>query len=82
MRAVREYGPAAPRQQWLRTNVSVLGLDETAFLAATATSLTRFVTGLVDLRPAGGGPARLLDIVLSGTGILKGRWMPDRSSRR
>jgi hypothetical protein len=40
--------------------VAVLGLDETAFLAATAASPTQFVTGLVDLKPAGGGPVACL----------------------
>ncbi len=52
MRAVGEYGRRILDSQWLHTNVAVLGLDETAFLAATPTSATRFVTGLVDLRPA------------------------------
>jgi transposase len=78
MRAVREYGQRILDQQWLHTNVSVLGLDETAFLAATATSPTRFVTGLVDLRPAGGGPARLLDIVLGRSGRVVSDWLDQR----
>ena len=47
MRAVWEYGQRILDQQWLHTNVTVLGLDETAFLAATAVSTTQFVTGLV-----------------------------------
>ena len=51
MRAVWEYGQKILDQQWLHTNVRVLGLDETAFLAASATSHTQFVTGLVDLAP-------------------------------
>ncbi len=62
-RAVLEYGTqlldAAARSRL----VGMLGVDETAFLKATPTSPTRFATGLVDLRPAGGGPARLLDVV-------------------
>jgi transposase len=49
MRAVREYGQHLLDAQWLHTTVTVLGLDEIAFLAASATSSTRFVTGLVDL---------------------------------
>ena len=57
MRAVWEYGQRVLDAQWLHTNVTVLGLDETAFLAASVTSPTQFVTGLVDLEPAGGGPA-------------------------
>jgi hypothetical protein len=59
MRAVTEYGQRILDAQWLHTNVTVLGLDETAFLAASATSATQFVTGLVDLEPAGSGLARL-----------------------
>jgi len=78
MRAVREYGQRILDAQWLHTNVTVLGLDETAFLAATATSPTRFVTGLVDLRPAGGGPARLLDIVPGRSGRVVSDWLADR----
>lgn len=32
MRAVREYGKKILNCQWLHTQVSALGLDETAFL--------------------------------------------------
>ena len=56
MRAVSEYGQRVLDSQWLHQKVSVLGLDETAFLAASATCGTQFVTGLVDLAPARGGP--------------------------
>jgi hypothetical protein len=43
-------------------DIEALGLDETAFQAASARRSTSFVTGLVDLtrRPE---PARLLDVV-------------------
>jgi hypothetical protein len=78
MRAVWEYGQKILNSQWLHTNVDVLGLDETAFLAATAVSPTRFVTGLVDLQPAGGGPARLLDIVFGRSGRVVSDWLEDR----
>jgi transposase len=78
MRAVWEYGQKILDEQWLHTNVSVLGLDETAFLAATATSPTRLVTGLVDLAPAGGGPARLLDVVEGRSGQVVTDWLDDR----
>jgi hypothetical protein len=60
MRAVCEYGQKILDSQWQHTNVTVLGLDETAFLAASATSPTRFVKRLVNLKPATGGPARLV----------------------
>ncbi len=75
MRAVVEYGTqildAAARDRLVR----VLGVDETAFLKATPTSPTRFATGLVDLRPAGGGPARLLDIVEGRSGRVLADWI-------
>ena len=41
MRAVAEYGQGILDARWLSRQVSVLGLDETAFLAATAVSPTR-----------------------------------------
>ena len=78
MRAVTEYGQKILDQQWLHTNVAVLGLDETAFLAASATSGTQFVTGLVDLKPAGGGPARLLDVVEGRSGQVVTAWLDQR----
>lgn len=77
-RAVWEYGQRILDEQWLHTNVSVLGLDETAFLAATSTTATRLVTGLVDLAPAGGGPARLLDVVEGRSGPVVTDWLDER----
>jgi hypothetical protein len=38
-------------------------VDETALTAATATSPTAFVTGILDLTRRRGGVARLLDVV-------------------
>ena len=67
MRAVAEYGQRILDARWL-SRLSMLGLDETAFLAATAVSPSRFVTGLVNLAPAGGGFARLLDVVEGRSG--------------
>ena len=78
MRAVTEYGQRILDGQWLHTNVTVLGLDETAFLAASATSPTQFVTGLVDIKPAGGGPARLLDVVAGRSGQVVTDWLDQR----
>jgi transposase len=77
MRAVWEYGQRILDQQWLHTNVTVLGLDETAFLAATAVSSTQFITGLVDLAPAGGGPALLLDVVEGRSGQVVTDWLDE-----
>jgi len=78
MRAVTEYGQHILDRQWLHTAVVKLGLDETAFLAATATSHTQFVTGLVDLAPAGGGPARLIDVVEGRSGKVVTDWLTER----
>lgn len=72
MCAVVEYGTqlldAAARGR-------LLGVDETALLKATPTSPTRFATGLADLRPAGGGPARLLDVVEGRSGRVLSDWI-------
>lgn len=56
MRAVTEFGGRILDAAWLDRAVTRLGVDETAFLAATARRHTQFVTGLVDLAPAGGWP--------------------------
>lgn len=80
MRAVWEYGQRILDEQWLSRKVSVLGLDETTFLSATAVSSTQYVTGLVDLNPAGGGPARLLDVVEGRCGQAVTDWLDDRGN--
>jgi transposase len=54
--------------------VEALGLDETAFTAATATHSTAFVTGIVDLT-RGRGPARLLDVVDDRSASALVSWM-------
>lgn len=59
MRSVREFGQRILDAAWVDRAVTRLGVDETAFLAATARAHTQFITGLADLAPAGGGPARL-----------------------
>jgi transposase len=78
MRSVTEYGRKVLDSQWLHTAVVKLGVDETAFLAATPTSHTRFVTGVIDLAPAGGGPARLLDVVEGRSGKVLTDWLTAR----
>jgi len=75
MRAVIEYGSQLLDRAAQDRLVRVLGVDETAFLKATPTSPTRFATGLVDLRPAGGGPARLLDVVEGRSGQVLSDWI-------
>ncbi len=78
MRAVSEYGRRLLDATFLASATTALGLDETAFLKATPTAHTRYVTGLVDLRPAGGGPARLLDLVEGRSGKVVTDWLTDR----
>ena len=81
MRAVREHGKrilASDRPA--DTPVQVLGLDETAFLKATATSHTQYVTGMVDVRPAAGGPARLIDVVEGRSGQVVTDWLAERGT--
>jgi len=81
MRAVVEYGTQILDAAAQGRLVRMLGVDETAFLKATPTSPTRFATGLLDLRPAGGGPARLLDIVEGRSGRVLSDWIDARRLR-
>jgi len=80
MRAVREFGHHVLDAAWVNRAVTRLGVDETAFLAAAARCHTQFVTGLVDLAPAGGGPARLLDVVPGRSGAVVSDWLTDRGT--
>ena len=80
MRAVAEFGQRILDAAWVDRAVTQLGVDETAFLAATARSHTQFVTGLVDLKPGGGGPARLLDVVQGRSGAVVSQWFTERGS--
>ena len=59
--------------------VAVLGVDETAFQAASATRSTSFVTGIVDLTRRD-RPARLLDVVADRSASALLSWMSERSS--
>ncbi|MDP9432864.1 MAG: hypothetical protein M3P91_09190 [Actinomycetota bacterium] len=63
MAAVRAYGTPLVEDPDRLEGVSELGMDETAFLAATATHSTEYVTGVVDVRAA-----RLLDVVQGRSG--------------
>jgi transposase len=58
--------------------VTALGLDETAFQAASATRATSFVTGIVDLTRRGRGPARLLDVVEDRSASALVGWLDER----
>jgi transposase len=55
--------------------VDTVGVDETAFLAATALAGTRFATGIVALN----GRARLLDVVEGRSGTALSGWVSGRS---
>ena len=77
MRAVSEYGTPLVDDPARLAGVTALGVDETAYLAATATHPTEFATGLVDLTRTG-GPARLLDVVPGRSGAVLSSWLRDR----
>ena len=56
--------------------VTAVGVDETAYLRATATHATTFATGIADLTP--GRAARLLDVVEGRSGAVLADWLADR----
>jgi transposase len=58
--------------------VGAVGVDETAFLRASATRATTFATGIADLSP--GRPARLLDVVEGRSGTVLAAWLADRDA--
>jgi transposase len=74
MAAVREYGRPLVDDPGRLAGVCTLGVDETAFLAATATSSTVFATGIVALN----GRARLLDVVEGRSGKALCDWVSAR----
>jgi transposase len=74
MAAVREYGEPLVDDPSRLDAVHVLGVDETAFLAATPTSGTVFATGIVAL----GGRARLLDVIEGRSGKALCGWVSGR----
>jgi transposase len=78
MAAVRDHGqPLVDDPERLR-GVRAVGVDETAFTAATATSPTAFVTGIVDLTHRVGGVARLLDVVEDRSATALSCWITQR----
>jgi transposase len=58
--------------------VTAVGVDETAYLRATATHATTFATGIADL--TAGRPARLLDVVEGRSGTVLGAGLGERDS--
>jgi transposase len=75
MSAVREYGQPLVDDPARLDEVHTLGVDETAFLAATPTAGTVFATGIVALN----GRARLLDVVEGRSGKALSGWVSRRS---
>jgi transposase len=71
MAAVRDYGSRLVDDPHRLDNVDTLGVDETAFLAATASSGTRFATGIVALN----GRPRLLDVVEGRSATALSGWI-------
>ena len=74
MAGVREYGQPLVEDPDRLARVHTLGVDETAFLAATPTSGTTFATGIVALN----GRARLLDIVEGRSAKALSDWVSAR----
>jgi transposase len=79
MRAVVEHGAPLVDDPARLEGVAALGVDETAFLAATSTHATEFATGLVDLTRAD-GPARLLNVVPGRSGAVLSSWLRSRDA--
>ena len=76
MTAVRVFGEPLVDDPHRLDRVIRLGVDETAFLAATAYRSTCFVTGIVDLT---GRVARLLDVVEGRSGKALCDWVSGRA---
>jgi transposase len=77
MRAVRDHGRPLVDDPARLDGVRSVGVDETAFLAATGRHSTEFVTGIVDLS----GPPRLLDVVPGRSGSALSDWVSGREQR-
>jgi transposase len=74
MTAVRDYGVPLVDDPNRLQDVHTLGVDETAFLAATPTSGTAFATGIVALN----GRPRLLDVVPGRSANALSTWVSGR----
>lgn len=78
MRGIVERGAPLVDDPTRLGEVTHLGVDETVFLSANGEHSTLFATGMVDTRPAGGGPARLLDVVPNRSGKAVADWLDTR----
>jgi transposase len=75
MAAVTEYGSPLVDDPRRLEPVGCIGVDETAFQAASARRSTTFATGIVDLT---GGRARLLDVVEGRSAQALSGWIDAR----
>lgn len=75
MRAVRDYGTPLVEDPTRTAGVAAVGVDETAFLAASAGSHMQFVTGIVALPGPGRPRAQLLDVVRGRSGSVVQQWL-------
>jgi transposase len=78
MRAVRDHGQPLVDDPARLAGVAAVGVDETAFLAATSRHHTEFVTGVVDLTGRRRRTARLLDVVEGRSGKALSGWVSAR----
>jgi transposase len=81
MRAVVQHGERLVDDPGRLAGVTAVGVDETAYLAATAVSHTAFVTGIVDLTGRPDRPARLLDVVEGRSGTALSDWVSARDQQ-
>jgi transposase len=79
MAAVREHGTPRVDDPTRLDGVEALGLEETAFQAASAKRSTSFVTGIVDLTRRGGTSARLLDVIDDRSASALVSWINQRT---
>ena len=78
MAAVVEHGTPRVDDLSRLDDVEAFGVDETAFLAASATRSTSFVTGIVDVTRRRGGSARLLDVIEDRSACALVSWVSQR----
>jgi transposase len=76
MRQVIERGVSLIEDSDRLARVSVVGVDETAYLHASSCRSTTFATGIADLTP--GRATRLLDVVEGRSGTVLAAWLADR----
>jgi len=77
MAAVREYGQPLVNDPGRLSEVVAIGVDETAFQAASARRSTTFATGIVDLT---GPRARLLDVVSGRSATALSCWIAGQTT--